>query len=424
MENSYYDDFFTLLKTASNYNDKSVGGRFYDPDYGGWLSSDNKRQMYSNNFTNYMNYMTAMQTNQANLDLAKQQNEWNVEQWNRENKYNEPIEQVQRLRAAGLSAAAAAQAVSPNQAQPLQSANLANQQVGNPMTQASFSAGSPFIQMLSGLQDIIGLARNFTNLKRDKVALKSEENELDYQIPYLGSRNAQAEWANKLQIQSFEQSAKMFPYSRQYAKWQAKNEKVRNQALKLANQAADWQNKLLQQKFDFTEKWNEKEIERIGQEIKNLEKVGVNLDKTGKQIDAATNELHTRSDLNVANKEYTEEATKGQREENKITENEARISKLREILVRHGSPQTEAGQMAAFMAEKQLSDEECIEFIKSLRKHQEYGHTFLYDNQDEYIQEFYENVWNQGMSQQGNYGLYQVGGYRPVVRQVKKFFGY
>lgn len=40
---------------------------------------------------------------QYNLMLAKQQNQWNLEQWNRENAYNDPTAQMQRLRNAGLN---------------------------------------------------------------------------------------------------------------------------------------------------------------------------------------------------------------------------------------------------------------------------------------------------------------------------------
>lgn len=38
-----------------------------------------------------------------NLMLAKQQNQWNLDQWNRENAYNDPTAQMQRLRNAGLN---------------------------------------------------------------------------------------------------------------------------------------------------------------------------------------------------------------------------------------------------------------------------------------------------------------------------------
>lgn len=42
-------------------------------------------------------------TNQANLQLASLQNKWNIEQWNRENEYNSPEAQMQRLKQAGLN---------------------------------------------------------------------------------------------------------------------------------------------------------------------------------------------------------------------------------------------------------------------------------------------------------------------------------
>lgn len=38
-----------------------------------------------------------------NLMLAKQQNQWNLEQWNRENAYNSPSAQMERMRQAGLN---------------------------------------------------------------------------------------------------------------------------------------------------------------------------------------------------------------------------------------------------------------------------------------------------------------------------------
>lgn len=46
-------------------------------------------------------------TNQANKDLAGMQNQWNVEQWNRQNAYNTPVQQLQRLNDANLNPALA-----------------------------------------------------------------------------------------------------------------------------------------------------------------------------------------------------------------------------------------------------------------------------------------------------------------------------
>lgn len=66
------------------------------------------------------NLISNRQNNRANAKLAAQQNEWNVEQWNREadftremwnatNEYNDPSAQMDRLTSAGLSPWAAAQ---------------------------------------------------------------------------------------------------------------------------------------------------------------------------------------------------------------------------------------------------------------------------------------------------------------------------
>lgn len=38
-----------------------------------------------------------------NLNLAKMQNQWNIDQWNRENEYNTPLAQGQRYKEAGLN---------------------------------------------------------------------------------------------------------------------------------------------------------------------------------------------------------------------------------------------------------------------------------------------------------------------------------
>lgn len=42
-------------------------------------------------------------TNRANLVLAEYQNQWNLDQWNRENEYNSPAEQMKRYQEAGLN---------------------------------------------------------------------------------------------------------------------------------------------------------------------------------------------------------------------------------------------------------------------------------------------------------------------------------
>lgn len=52
---------------------------------------------------NKANLQAVRETNAANRQLAEYQNEMNLEQWNRENEYNHPIQQMARLQSAGLN---------------------------------------------------------------------------------------------------------------------------------------------------------------------------------------------------------------------------------------------------------------------------------------------------------------------------------
>lgn len=69
------------------------------------------------------------ETNALNKELAYQQNEWNLQQWNRQNEYNTPFAQMQRYRDAGINPFFAASNISGGNAEgTLSSADLANQQ--------------------------------------------------------------------------------------------------------------------------------------------------------------------------------------------------------------------------------------------------------------------------------------------------------
>lgn len=83
-----------------------------------------------------------------NLNLARQQNQWNIEQWNRENAYNSPAAQMARYKAAGLNpdlmygqqnlAAASPEMTAGEGSQPTDVSNLANKRtIGDIIAQAS-----------------------------------------------------------------------------------------------------------------------------------------------------------------------------------------------------------------------------------------------------------------------------------------------
>lgn len=83
-----------------------------------------------------------------NLNLARQQNQWNIEQWNRENQYNTPAAQMARYKAAGLNpdlmygqqnlSAASPEMTAGEGSQPTDVSNLANKRtIGDTIAQAS-----------------------------------------------------------------------------------------------------------------------------------------------------------------------------------------------------------------------------------------------------------------------------------------------
>lgn len=78
-------------------------------------------------FSATMNYIGVKDTNKTNRELAENQNQWNLEQWSRENYYNRPINQLKRYQEAGLNPLLAMADIEPGQAPQLQSAPLANQ---------------------------------------------------------------------------------------------------------------------------------------------------------------------------------------------------------------------------------------------------------------------------------------------------------
>lgn len=83
-----------------------------------------------------------------NLNLAKLQNQWNIDQWNRENAYNSPAAQMARYKAAGLNsdliygqqnlAAASPEMTSGDGSLPTDVSNLANKRtIGDIVSQAA-----------------------------------------------------------------------------------------------------------------------------------------------------------------------------------------------------------------------------------------------------------------------------------------------
>lgn len=160
------------------------GGKVYDVE----------RNIYGDE--NNANVVSTLATNYANKQLAEQENQWNIDQWSRENAYNSPANQIELLKRAGLN---------PNiyqgggaTASQLTSASLANQQPFQLNPQVSrFSKAMNF---MSGLVDI---AKTGVEYKR----AMAESRSLDASA---GLNRANT----KKVLQDYSQAKEIFPFLR------------------------------------------------------------------------------------------------------------------------------------------------------------------------------------------------------------------
>lgn len=90
--------------------------------------------------TSLFNAASTQKTNKDQMALAEQQYKWAVEQWNRENEYNKPINQMARLKEAGINPNMVFGSLSGNVAGSAPSPNMPNLQV--PMLDSAAIGGS------------------------------------------------------------------------------------------------------------------------------------------------------------------------------------------------------------------------------------------------------------------------------------------
>lgn len=140
-----------------------------------------------------------------NKELAEYQNKLNVEQWNRENKYNSPAEQMRRFQEAGLNP------------------NLIYGQMSNaPQLSGSLSSGAPStpqdMSPLGNMRSVTGAALSaidpltsaqIDNIKADTSKKNAETKSTEIQN-FIDENRAQfEEWLNKNQFMSPEQIQKL-----------------------------------------------------------------------------------------------------------------------------------------------------------------------------------------------------------------------
>lgn len=116
--------------------------------------------------------------NQHAIDFANMENQWNIEQWHRQNKYNSPIEQMARLRQAGLNPNLLYGSFNPGNA-----SSSPTMSIGNAAEAKGYSARESK-SVLEGL-DVFGKFQVFKNakLKNERLEIENDmaRNELDSQ---------------------------------------------------------------------------------------------------------------------------------------------------------------------------------------------------------------------------------------------------
>lgn len=168
------------IGNGSTSFDKSVYNQLLQGNYvykNGKLGASTDR-------TNKANLAIARETNAYNYLLAAKQNDWNIEQWNRENAYNTPSAQRQRLLDAGLNPNLMLDGGDAGNARGLDSANYANAQPTTMENPAQEKLG--LLQSIQGvLQSANATAMQYAKQRSEIANLDSQTNAQNIQNSYL-----------------------------------------------------------------------------------------------------------------------------------------------------------------------------------------------------------------------------------------------
>lgn len=167
------------------------------------------RAYEANERTNEMNYRIWQEQQQHNIDMFNMENEANIQNWrtqfDAQNAYNSPIEQVRRLREAGLNPAlanvnqASTSAISSANAHPAQAPQM--QMPSDVAFQSPLSSfGQGLLNGLSNMATVLGQLQD-TGQKIVEQPIKFEGLKLDNQIKQQDIYVKRAQW-QKLWIES------------------------------------------------------------------------------------------------------------------------------------------------------------------------------------------------------------------------------
>lgn len=169
------------IGNGSTSFDRSTYNQLVKGDY---VYKDGGKLNGSTDRTNRANLAIARETNAYNYLLAAKQNDWNVEQWNRENAYNTPSAQRQRLLDAGLNPNLMLDGGDAGNARGLDSANYANAQLTTMQNPAQEKLG--MLQSIQGvLQSANDTAITYAKQRSEIANLDAQTNAQNIQNTYL-----------------------------------------------------------------------------------------------------------------------------------------------------------------------------------------------------------------------------------------------
>lgn len=357
--------------------------------------------------TNSTNLKIAQQTNLANRELAEKQNQWNIDQWNRELEYNKPSEQVQRLTDAGMSTAAAVQSVEgAGNAEHLESANLATDQMPSPMV-------APQID-LNAIPSIVGAMRELVNLEKDEAEAGKarQENQLWSKL-LLTDNDVKASLAD-FQKEKLRQSVESFPYTLQGIRYKAEADKLLPDTaqanldfVKARKSEVDENVRLARQNFDFLEKQNKQTIEKTFQEIENLKKERDNLIKQGRVLDTQATLNQAQAGLAGAQTGLVGEQTKNEAKKGKILDEDVYQNRIETILKENGYPDDVASRVGVLIANDIVPLNKVKLGILGTKDYIKEGHHWF--GADPITRDFLYNFWDKGSTNAQQLGAHTLG---------------
>lgn len=380
----------------------------------------------------WLNFVAQYKTNETNKELAEKQNEWNVQQWNRTNAYNDPSKQFERLRGAGLSAAAAAQSVGNVGALPVQSADLANQ-VPPHLDSWSLDPAS-----IPSAQNFLNLGREYLALKRDAVDTRVKEKTEEPNIRNVFTQSDALQFANDIALENLDYLQKSHPHSLRSLAALADRDELLAPLTRLGLKESRMKLRLARQQFGFLKDWNNKKLKELDETINGLiannqltgEKVKTEKVQQGvlgqqkKVLEAQEENIQEGTEQTKAQTKQIKEQTKGE-----ILKNYAQV--LDNSLKKAGLPDDRAARVAALVSDGIIPIEKIPRMFRIARTFIRTGGKVF--NGDSTERDYFNYFINAATGQSGKNPLWSKGSLdylmenlsdQAIIRHLKKYLNF